>query len=70
LLAYAALWKAVILEFFLYRSDPLPPRQWRETILGPATLGIVWLYASYVFLSRFRRALVARAPLPQPTPPS
>jgi len=58
LLSYAALWKVIIFEFFLYKSDPLPPRQWRETILGPATLGIVWLYVFYAIPARWRRASI------------
>jgi alpha-1,6-mannosyltransferase len=70
LIAYAALWKVVIFEFFLHKSSPLPPRQWRETILGPATLGIVWLYVFYVILARLRRALMVHSPIHQPTPTS
>ncbi len=54
LLSYAALWKTVIFDFFLYRGGPLPPRVWRETVLGPATLGIAWLYAAYALIADCR----------------
>ena len=47
LLSYAAAWKTIIFDFLLYRGGPLPPRLWRETVLGPATLGLVWLYVGY-----------------------
>ena len=47
LLSYAAAWKTIIFDFVLFRDGPLPPRLWRETWLGPATLGLVWLYAAY-----------------------
>jgi len=52
LLSYAAFWKSIIFDFFLVRGLPLPPRQWRETLIGPATLGIVWLYAGYALIAR------------------
>jgi len=52
LLSYAALWKFILFNFFLVPTGKLPPRQWRETILGPATLGIVWLYAGYLSIRR------------------
>lgn len=56
LLSYAALWKAIIFDFFLYQGGPLPPRVWRETVLGPATLGVTWCYGAYAFaLKMFRR---------------
>lgn len=55
LLSYAALWKVIVFEFFLYKNDPLPPRLWRETILGPATLGVVWLYGFYAVLLKWHR---------------
>lgn len=47
LLSYAALWKTAIFDFFLYTGGPLPPRVWRETVLGPSTLGVIWLYGLY-----------------------
>lgn len=52
LLSYAAFWKSIIFDFFLVRGLPLPPRQWRETLIGPATFGIVWLYAGYALIAR------------------
>ncbi len=53
LLSYASLWKTIIF-FFIFPGGQLPPRLWRETWLGPLTLGIVWLYVVY---SRFRKRL-------------
>jgi hypothetical protein len=50
LLSYAAPWKTIIFDFFLYQGGPLPPRTWRETWLGPVTFGLVWLYAAYALL--------------------
>lgn len=50
LLSYAAPWKTIIFDFFLYQGGPLPPRTWRETWLGPVTLGLVWLYAAYALV--------------------
>lgn len=52
LLSYAAAWKTIIFDFFLYRGGPLPPVIWRETWLGPATLGVAWLYVAYRILRR------------------
>ncbi len=54
LLSYAALWKTIVFDYFLYRGGPLPPRAWRESLLGPATLGLAWLYAGYAVLANFR----------------
>jgi hypothetical protein len=63
LLSYSALWKTIIFDFMLYRGGPLPPRLWRETWLGPATLGIAWLYAAYAALRGWgRRASGRRSP--------
>jgi hypothetical protein len=50
LLSYAALWKTIVFDFFLFPGGALPPRAWRETWLGPMTLGVVWLYAAYGWL--------------------
>jgi hypothetical protein len=47
LLSYSAIWKTIIFDFFLNPGDFLTPRLWRETWLGPATLGITWLYGIY-----------------------
>jgi len=58
LLSYAALWKTIIFDFFLYRGGPLPSRLWRETLLGPATLGIAWLYTAYTSIADFRLKIV------------
>ncbi len=69
LLSYAALWKVIIFDFFLHKSGPLPPRLWRETILGPATLGIVWLYVLYAVFTRWRRAIRAHFLSRQTIPP-
>ncbi len=44
LLAYVSLWKTPIFNFFLYPGPHLPPANVRETLLGPLTLGLVWLY--------------------------
>lgn len=52
LLSYSALWKAVFFEFVLIRGGPLPPHLWRETWLGPLTLGLPWMYALYLRLRR------------------
>jgi hypothetical protein len=64
LLSYAALWKTIVFDFFLYRGGALPPRTWRETLLGPVTLGVVWLYAAYSWLrgARPRRGIASRLP--------
>jgi len=43
-LSVAGIWKPIYFDFFLNRSI-LPPRGWRETLLGPMVLGISWLYA-------------------------
>lgn len=52
LLSYSALWKTIIFDYFIYRGGPLPPRIWRETWLGPATLGVTWLYGAYAFAGK------------------
>ena len=45
LLAYLSLWKMPIFNFFLFPSSRhIPPANVRETLLGPLTLGLVWLY--------------------------
>jgi hypothetical protein len=63
LLSYAALWKAIIFDFILVRMGSLPPLLWRETWLGPATLGIVWLYSAYALIrNEVTRRLAARQP--------
>lgn len=68
LLSYAAAWKAIFFDFFIYRGGPLPPAVWRETWLAPATLGLVWLYVAYRigrrgWLARRRAAVHSSAPL-------
>jgi len=52
LLSYAAVWKTIVFDFFLVPGRSWPPRLVRETLIGPATLGIVWLYAGYVLIAR------------------
>ncbi len=47
LLSYAAAWKAIIFNNFVYTGGPLPSQAWRETLLGPLTLGVVWFYVAY-----------------------
>jgi hypothetical protein len=51
LLSYASLWKPIVF-CLLYLGGKLPPRLWRETWLGPATLGVVWLYVGYLRLKQ------------------
>ena len=55
LLAYAAAWKSIVFNDFVYTGGPLPPQAWRETLLGPITLGVVWLYAAYRSILSSRR---------------
>jgi len=47
LLSYAAVWKPIVFNDIIVREGSLPPRVWRETLLGPILLGLVWLYAAY-----------------------
>jgi hypothetical protein len=67
LLSYSALWKTIVFDFVLYRGGPLPPRLWRESWLGPITLGLSWLYAGISHLklharpTRHRQTARARA---------
>jgi hypothetical protein len=58
LLSYSALWKTIIFDFFLYTSNPLPPRIWRESLLGPATLGVAWGYGVYAAARKWQRASI------------
>jgi hypothetical protein len=55
LLSYAALWKFIIFDFFLHGNGPIPPVQIRELILGPATLGVVWIFSLAAVLAKWRR---------------
>ncbi|HVM70171.1 MAG TPA: hypothetical protein VMT91_00315 [Anaerolineales bacterium] len=57
LLAYVSLWKTPIFNFLLFPAR-LPPAKVRETLLGPLTLGLVWLYlaARLIYVRRFRTA--------------
>jgi hypothetical protein len=64
LLSYSAAWKTIIFDFFLYRGGPLPPQIWRETWLGPATLGVVWGYVAYRIARRAWRERGTPAPQP------
>jgi hypothetical protein len=47
LLSYAAAWKTIIFDDFVYTGGPLPSKVWRETVLGPITLGLTWFYVAY-----------------------
>ncbi len=58
LLAYAAMWKMPLFEFIFFR-DTLPPVEYREWRLTPATLGLPWLY----FVYHFVRAKIFRKPI-------
>jgi hypothetical protein len=60
LLSYAAAWKTVVFSFFLYRGGPLPSRLWRESLLGPITLGLAWLYVAYRLVLSGRRRVRPR----------
>ena len=65
LLSYAAAWKTIIFDDFVYTGGPLPSKAWRETLLGPITLGIPWLYVAYRSVRQRRRhAAERRASLP------
>jgi hypothetical protein len=42
---------------------PLPPKAWRETLLGPLTMGLAWLYALYIWIhARIKSAHSNRHP--------
>ncbi len=60
LLSYAAAWKTIIFDDFVYTGGPLPSKVWRETLLGPITLGLVWLYIAYRLLLGWRRSAMRR----------
>jgi hypothetical protein len=60
LFSYTALWKTVVFNVWLYPGGPLPPRTWRETWLGPATLGLAWAYGVYALLRQLRLRLLRR----------
>jgi hypothetical protein len=60
LLSYSALWKSVVFNVWLYPGGPLPPRTWRETWLGPATLGLAWAYGAYALVRQWRLHLLRR----------
>jgi hypothetical protein len=56
LTSYAAVWKSAIFDGLLMPPGAeLPPRLWRETVLGPATLGLAWGYAAWLALRRLVR---------------
>jgi hypothetical protein len=61
LLSYAAAWKTIIFDYFIFRAGPLPPLAWRETLLGPATLGLAWVYVAFRAARRQARRAAARA---------
>ena len=48
LLSGVASFKAILFNLLLPLDGSLPPKSWRETILGPAILGIGWVYATYL----------------------
>jgi hypothetical protein len=53
LLAYVSLWKTPIFNFLLFPTH-LPPARMRETLLGPVTLGLVWLYLAACLIYAWR----------------
>jgi hypothetical protein len=53
LLAYVSLWKTPIFNFLLFPTH-LPPARVRETLLGPLTLGLVWLYLATLAVYTWR----------------
>ncbi len=55
LLSYAAAWKTIIFDDFVYTGGPLPPKAWREMLLGPITLGVAWFYVAYRTVHTWRR---------------
>lgn len=55
LLSYVVFWKFIIFDFFLRGAGPIPPLMARESILGPATLGIVCLYGLYAAFLKWQR---------------
>ena len=65
LLSYAAAWKTIIFSFFLYRGGPLPSRLWRESLLGPITLGLAWMYVAYRLILSHRRGVQAQPAVAQ-----
>lgn len=56
LLSYAALWKFILLDFFI-AVPRLPPFSQREPLLALTTLGLVWLYALYTALLKGHRGM-------------
>lgn len=60
LFSYSALWKTIIFNFWLYPGGRLPPQVWRETWLGPATLGLTWAYGAYALFRRLGRRVLER----------
>ncbi len=77
LLAYAAGWKTLYLDFFISPPHLGPPASGVETVLGPAVLGVTWLYAGLAMARELlaRRALPRARPNPgarpaRPTPPA
>jgi alpha-1,6-mannosyltransferase len=61
LLSYAAAWKTIIFDDFVYTGGPLPSKAWRESLLGPITLGVAWLYVAYRISLGWCRRLNRRA---------
>src|SRR5579859_5006790 len=61
LLSYAAAWKTIVFDDFVYTGGPLPPKAWRETLLGPTTLGVAWFYVAYSTVHIWRRRSRRRA---------
>jgi hypothetical protein len=61
LLSYAAAWKTIIFDDFVYTGGPLPPKAWREALLGPITLGVAWFYVGYRTVHTWRRRRFPRA---------
>ncbi len=64
LLSYAAAWKTIIFDDFVYTGGPLPSKAWRETLLGPITLGVTWFYVAYRVALDWRRRFSRRGIAP------
>jgi hypothetical protein len=60
LFSYTVFWKFIIFDFFLRSAGPIPPLIVRESILGPATLGIVWFYGLYAAFLKWHRPFLMK----------
>jgi hypothetical protein len=48
MLSGVASYKTILFNLLLPLDGSLPPKSWRESILGPAILGIGWAYVTYL----------------------